>query len=596
MSGIMQKKWTIEHLQEIAEKHSGKCLSKRYLGTKFKHKFQCKNGHVWEAVAGSIIAGTWCRECHAPKKLSIKVATEEASKFDGFCLSRSYKNARSPLKWKCSQGHVWQASLGSVRAGHWCKTCSMGFGEEICRQYFEQLFDDKFPKRRPLWLVNKRGNKMELDGYSEKCGIAFEYHGRQHFQVGYYTKNISQLQRRREDDKTRRELCKKRNILLIEVPEIGRYVELGKLEKYIRNRALAGGKFPVSQNVQIEPKTKSLRNWTRELSEIAESKQGKLLSKSFLGWHENLTWMCQEGHSWDATPANIKQGNWCAVCANRARKSISEMSLLAKKYGGKCLSKNYKNNRKKLKWECEHGHMWSASSKDIRRGRWCGECKKIEDHRQRSVRYLEELKVIAKERKGFLLSEHYINTKTHLSWECHLGHKWEAVPSSVKAGRWCPICARKKQADSLRGTLNELKEIAKKRNGKCLSKNYKNQNSPVKWECHLGHKWDAVPSSVKAGTWCPICGRKKQADSLRGTLNELKEIAKKRNGKCLSKIYKNQNSHVKWECHLGHKWEAVPSSVKAGKWCPICARKKQADSLRGTGEELKVIARKRKGK
>ncbi|PKM92484.1 MAG: hypothetical protein CVU81_00175, partial [Euryarchaeota archaeon HGW-Euryarchaeota-1] len=44
-------------------------------------------------------------------------------------------------------------------------------------------------------------------------------------------------------------------------------------------------------------------------------------------------------------------------------------------------------------------------------------------------------------------------------------------------------------------------------------------------------------------------------------------------GKCLSTKYINANTKLKWQCKEGHRWEAIPSSIKKGSWCPVCARK-----------------------
>ena len=55
------------------------------------------------------------------------------------------------------------------------------------------------------------------------------------------------------------------------------------------------------------------------------------------------------------------------------------------------------------------------------------------------------------------------------------------------------------------------------------------------------------------------------------TIEEMQEIAERRGGRCLSKIYKRANIKLEWECSKGHKWRAVPANVKHGTWCPFCA-------------------------
>lgn len=56
------------------------------------------------------------------------------------------------------------------------------------------------------------------------------------------------------------------------------------------------------------------------------------------------------------------------------------------------------------------------------------------------------------------------------------------------------------------------------------------------------------------------------------TLHHAQEVAKNKNGKCLSEKYKNVDTKLKWECEFGHQWEATLYNVrKIGSWCPECA-------------------------
>jgi hypothetical protein len=52
---------------------------------------------------------------------------------------------------------------------------------------------------------------------------------------------------------------------------------------------------------------------------------------------------------------------------------------------------------------------------------------------------------IARDRCGKFLSDNYADARTKLLWECDKGHRWKAVPSSIKMGTWCPACARVKK-------------------------------------------------------------------------------------------------------------------------------------------------------
>ena len=53
--------------------------------------------------------------------------------------------------------------------------------------------------------------------------------------------------------------------------------------------------------------------------------------------------------------------------------------------------------------------------------------------------------------------------------------------------------------------IQEMREIAKARRGRCLSTEYVNAGAKLLWQCVKGHKWEAVPGNVKNGSWCPHC-------------------------------------------------------------------------------------------
>ena len=110
----------------------------------------------------------------------------------------------------------------------------------------------------------------------------------------------------------------------------------------------------------------------------------------------------------------------------------------------------------------------------------------------------------------------------------------------------------------------------------------------LKWKCADGHIWEATLDSVKQGSWCPYCARKKVADNRRDDVEEMQRIAKERGGECLSAKYINAKEKLKWKCSEGHEWKAPASSVKRGSWCPACSGKQRL-----TMKKMKKIAKER---
>lgn len=118
-----------------------------------------------------------------------------------------------------------------------------------------------------------------------------------------------------------------------------------------------------------------------------------------------------------------------------------------------------------------------------------------------------------------------------------------------------------------KSTLSEMRRIATRRGGRCLSQRYLDSRTPLYWSCKRGHRWKAMPTNVSKGSWCPECAHRKRL-----TLREMRALAEGRGGECLSDRYTNNRTKLRWLCAGGHQWEAAPGLVKRGNWCPHCAR------------------------
>jgi hypothetical protein len=247
---------------------------------------------------------------------------------------------------------------------------------------------------------------------------------------------------------------------------------------------------------------------------------------------------------------------------------------VARSRGGTLLSTEYINNRQLLRWRCGNDHIWEAAAASVKpdkfkKGTWCPFCPR--PNKGRAARLtIDEMKQIATARGGQCLSETYVNGATKLKWRCAEDHEWEAQPTQVKRGTWCPDCAGTKKL-----SLELLQDEARRHGGKLLSTEYLDSHSPLLWECQEGHRWEATAAKVRYGTWCPQC-----AGKARLSIEEMQALAGSRGGKCLSKRYVNNRTPLKWRCAKGHVWKASPNMIKPsgygerGTWCPTCARVK----------------------
>ncbi len=385
----------LRELQKIAADRGGRCLSPTYTNSRTRMRWECSEGHQWQATASSVKSGSWCRQC-ASKRLRVKDDPREqailaqlkhlrrrgkatiedmhniAAVRGGQCLSPAYRGSGEKLRWRCDQGHEFERTPASVKQGSWCLRCR------------------------------------------------------------------------------------------------------GRNEHSIEN-----------------------------MHAIAHERGGKCLSKRYRSMRTPMKWQCETGHTWTACAETVLRGSWCPECFGQSRGSIEKLRELARMRGGVCMSDHYVNNLHKLRWRCRHGHEWDARPMNIVMGTWCPTCAKVARGRKgKRKRTLEEMQALAATRGGRCMSDAYANYSTKLEWQCREGHQWMATPKSIIHGSWCPVCAVES-----RGTLQRCKELARSRGGQCLSTSYVSGRLPISWSCHAGHRFTLSWLQAKGGKWCPVCAR-----------------------------------------------------------------------------------------
>ncbi|CAE7590975.1 unnamed protein product, partial [Symbiodinium sp. CCMP2456] len=262
------------------------------------------------------------------------------------------------------------------------------------------------------------------------------------------------------------------------------------------------------------------------------------------------------------------------VNTDKSTKKMEALQRLhnhAASLGGECLARQYDNSQTKVLWRCKHGHKWFAPPQAVLRksGSWCPDCA-----RDGKKLGLSILQAHARSLGGQCLAASYDNAKTKVSWQCKLGHEWQATTSSVlHAHSWCPECAlesrRSPRGPCRKLDLQALCEHASALGGTCLAGMYSNSKEKLTWQCKHGHTWNASATSVLHGrTWCPQCSPNAPLG-----LEALQDHAAALGGLCLADRYTNRYSKVLWRCRHGHEWQAMPARVVVdGTWCPHCAK------------------------
>lgn len=118
-----KKRRTIEDMHALAAGRKGVCLSERMLGMHRKLLWRCEFGHVFAMTPNNVRERHWCARCAGVARKSLRVVQQVAEQRGGCCLSRSYRNSRTVMRWRCARGHVWPAPAARILRGAWCRTC-----------------------------------------------------------------------------------------------------------------------------------------------------------------------------------------------------------------------------------------------------------------------------------------------------------------------------------------------------------------------------------------------------------------------------------------------------------------------------------------
>jgi hypothetical protein len=115
---------TIDAVQALAIKRGGKCLSETYVNNHTKMEWQCAAGHRWWAKSNSIQQGQWCPACAGFLPLTLEDMHAMAAKRGGQCISEDYAGSQNKMEWRCAIGHEWSAKPNWIQQGRWCSRCA----------------------------------------------------------------------------------------------------------------------------------------------------------------------------------------------------------------------------------------------------------------------------------------------------------------------------------------------------------------------------------------------------------------------------------------------------------------------------------------
>jgi hypothetical protein len=442
----------------------------------------------------------------------------------------------------CQQGHSWNQSDASRKAGRGCPYCSRKKAWPGETDLFTEV-----PELKANWDFNKNThlNPSNLLQGSDKfawwiCGKGHEFEKR----IGEMVRSGCSF-------------CANRKIL----------VGFNDLETV---RPDLAKELDTRKNDGLSPKD-------------------LLFGTSRMVW-----WKCSKGHSYKAKVSQRNFSNTgCAVCSGK--RTESGFNDLVTKYPNIAKTWDHKLNngllpqtlspssKQKVWWECEKGHSWLMGVAERTKGQGCSVC----ENRQILAGF-NDLLTLAPELAASLAPglnpDNFATTVGAYShkkawWRCPDGHVYEAMVASRHKTE-CAVCAGQRVLAGFNDLESQnpgaSKHFLRDSNQKLPSEVHVASRVHYWWECELGHQFRAHPDSVKRGNWCPYCGNKKVLIGFNDLATVRPDLASewhpsKNHPLEPKQVINGFHRKVWWLCEAGHAFEQSGKKRRAGQGCPSCA-------------------------
>lgn len=224
------KKKDITYLHHLAKINGLKCLSTEYTNVNTKVLWMCASGHTWEACADKIRVGKCCLKCSyikgRRKRNGIEHLQKLADKNEGKCISNKYVVNNTHYVWECRLGHQWKSTASHIQQGQWCPICRESKGEKKIREVLLKLKIEHIRQYRFDDCKHKK--RLVFDYFLSEHNCCIEYDGEQHFNSFKFFGGNEGLKKRKIKDRIKNLYCVKNEIKLLRIPHI-KFDEIEKI-------------------------------------------------------------------------------------------------------------------------------------------------------------------------------------------------------------------------------------------------------------------------------------------------------------------------------------------------------------------------------
>lgn len=181
------------------------------------------------------------------------------------------------------------------------------------------------------------------------------------------------------------------------------------------------------------------------------------------------------------------------------------------------LSPLYVSAKTKLRVRCGVSHEFDITPDNLKRGKWCPECKRQSHSKRMALKLwsVEKLRQFARDRHGGdCLATAPAPILSKAIWKCakdeHPPFK-AVIAKVIHSGQWCPACwQERREPPKPAVAFDVITEVVRKRGGEIVKIGkdgiWKGSKTRLLLRCENGHEWSADASNLLyAGSWCPEC-------------------------------------------------------------------------------------------
>ncbi|MGL4848542.1 MAG: hypothetical protein ACRC28_06385, partial [Clostridium sp.] len=199
------------------------------------------------------------------------------------------------------------------------------------------------------------------------------------------------------------------------------------------------------------------------ITKYIENENYKLFDIKVEDYNTRVLIQCPNNHEpyWTKF-ANFKNNNRrCKICGFKKVKeyrthNFDYVKSVIEGIGYELLSDSYENTHEKLEMKCDKGHVFKMSFKQVKdQNARCPICqrKKASERMRLSYGYVKEYLL----NFGYtLLSDEYLNARSHIDVMCPNGHKYRVGFNTFKRGSRCPICYMSSGETEVKRVLEKL--------------------------------------------------------------------------------------------------------------------------------------------